>query len=131
MFDAPAAPPSTLREDRAAFIVDVLARLHTYALRSYIAEHGSALDFLYGAMPMPDEDLLERDVNLLTLHFLPYGALATFWNDLATATATAGVTDAMQLTGKPGRGIVARRRQAYVMTAQTFWLSYWNTYKIV
>jgi hypothetical protein len=73
MSEVPAALPSTLREDHAAFIVDVLARLHTFALRAYIAEHASALDYLYGAIPMPDEDLLERDVNLLTTHFLPYG----------------------------------------------------------
>ena len=129
MTEVPTRPESS-REDRALFIVDVLSRLHTYALRSYIAEHATALDFLYGAMPMPDEAQLNTDVNLLTQSFLPYGGLSVFWNDLATATATAGVTDAMQLSGKPGRAIVARRRRAYVMTAQTFWLSYWNTYKV-
>lgn len=121
--------PVTL-EDRAAFIADVLARLHTFAMRSYIAEHSSALDFLYGAVPMPDQTRTETDVNLITLSFLPYGPLAVFWNDMATATAMAGVTDAMQICGKPGRAFVARRRQAYVLTSQTFWLSYWNAYKI-
>lgn len=123
------ATPSTL-EDRALFITDTLSRLHTFSLRNYIAQHSSALDFLYGAVPMPDQSLLERDVNLLTTDFLKFGPLAVFWNDLCTATAMAGVTDGMQICGKPGSWFVARRRRAYVTTSQTFWLSYWNTYNI-
>lgn len=130
MSDSPVVLFSTLTE-RATFLTDVLSRLHTYALREYVAEHSSALDFLYGAVPMPDKDTLIRDVNLLHTDFLNHGPLAVFWNDFCEATAMAGVTDGMQICGKPGRGIVARRRQAYVSTAQTFWLSYWNTYKIV
>lgn len=121
---------SSTRVETAEHIAALLSDLHTFALRSYIAENSAALTYLYGAMPMPDKDALTGAINDMTTELLPYGGVATFWTDLVHAETSAGVTDAMQICNNAGLFLIARRRRAYVHTAQTFWLSYWNTYKI-
>lgn len=121
---------TSIRVEEAEHMTSLLADLHVFALRTYIRENSSGLAYLYGAMPMPDSAALTGAINDVTEKLRPYGAVAKFWTDLVHAETTAGVTDAMQICGNAGSFLIARRRRAYVLTAQTFWLSYWNTYKI-